>query len=330
MNNLKKIGLTALGTSLIATSAFAGSMAVTGSAGISMSNSSNASSGNSFGMTDSLTFSGSGEMDNGWNVTVSMEIENNAQDSAATTNNMDSRSVKIDMGDMGVLTFSGHGGSSAMSAIDDVTPTAYGEAWDVIGSSTTAPAVGQATKFTSVAGGATNNSFFYSAPEMVAGLGVNLSYTPSGTGRPDGTLSYALKYTGIEGLTIGYGQDDNGLSGSSNIEHETAYATYAYGPITVGIQEGESDQEASTAGDDDMSSAGITYAVTDDLTIGYNVSEYSAGDKTVDQESENVSFSYTTGGITIAGAMVEMNNVGGSTSARDDVDGYAIDVSFAF
>jgi outer membrane protein OmpU len=79
-----------------------------------------------------------------------------------------------------------------------------------------------------------------------------------------------------------------------------------------------------------MSSAGITYAVTDDLTIGYNVSEYSAGDKTVDQESENVSFSYTTGGMTIAGAMVEMNNVGGSTSARDDVDGYAIDVSFAF
>ena len=132
MNNLKKIGLTALGTSLIATSAFAGSMAVTGSAGISMSNSSNASTGNSFGMTDSLTFSGSGEMDNGWNVTVSMEIENNAQDSAATTNNMDSRSVKIDMGDMGVLTFSGHGGSSAMSAIDDVTPTAYGEAWDVL------------------------------------------------------------------------------------------------------------------------------------------------------------------------------------------------------
>ncbi|MDB3959645.1 hypothetical protein N9407_02465 [Candidatus Pelagibacter sp.] len=38
MNNFKKIGLTALAGSLIATSAFAGSMSVGGSAGISYSN----------------------------------------------------------------------------------------------------------------------------------------------------------------------------------------------------------------------------------------------------------------------------------------------------
>ena len=36
MNVLKKVSLTALGTSLIATSAFAGSMDVTGSAGITL------------------------------------------------------------------------------------------------------------------------------------------------------------------------------------------------------------------------------------------------------------------------------------------------------
>ena len=36
MNKLKKIGLTALASSLIATSAFAGSMSVTGGADISM------------------------------------------------------------------------------------------------------------------------------------------------------------------------------------------------------------------------------------------------------------------------------------------------------
>ena len=32
---------------------------------------------------------------------------------------------------MGTLTFSGHGGSSAMSAVDDVTPTAGEEVWDI-------------------------------------------------------------------------------------------------------------------------------------------------------------------------------------------------------
>ena len=47
---------------------------------------------------------------------------------------------------------------------------------------------------------------------MVDGLGVNsYHYTPSGTGRPDGTTSFALAYTGVEGLTVGYAEeDDNG------------------------------------------------------------------------------------------------------------------------
>ena len=38
MNNFKKIGLTALAGSLVATSAFAGELTVTGSAGINVSN----------------------------------------------------------------------------------------------------------------------------------------------------------------------------------------------------------------------------------------------------------------------------------------------------
>ena len=49
-----------------------------------------------------------------------------------------------------------------------------------------------------------------------------------------------------------------------------------------------------------------------------------------DQESANLSASYTSGGMTIAIAHVSMDNVGGSTAARDDIDGFEIDVSFAF
>jgi outer membrane protein OmpU len=70
MNNFKKIGLTALAGSLIATSAFAGSMSVSGSADISLTNQSNYSSGNSFSSGDSLTFTGSGELDNGMSVVL--------------------------------------------------------------------------------------------------------------------------------------------------------------------------------------------------------------------------------------------------------------------
>ena len=52
MNNFKKIGLTALAGSLIASSAFAASMSVTGGADISLKNQSNADAGNSFSSDD--------------------------------------------------------------------------------------------------------------------------------------------------------------------------------------------------------------------------------------------------------------------------------------
>ena len=171
---------------------------------------------------------------------------------------------------------------------------------------------------------------FYNAPDMVDGLGVNLSYTPSGAGRPDGTVSYALSYTGIEGLTLGYGADDNGKSGTAKLETETMYAKYAFGSFTVGVQESEQTQSGGTTSDDEFSAMGVTYQVSDDLTIGYHTSERQFGDKSQDQESANLSASYTSGGMTIAVAHVSMDNVGGSTSAQDDIDGFEVDVSFAF
>jgi len=321
MNNFKKIGLTALAGSLIATSAFAGSMSVGGSAGISMSNSSNADGGNTFSSGDSLTFTGSGELDNGMSVVTYQEIDGGA---------LDDRYFSVEMDGFGKMTFNAKGGSSAMSAVDDVTPTAYGESWDLIGSSKTAPATGQTLKQGAIGGFATANSFFYDAPEMMEGLDINLSYTPSGASRPDGTISYALAYTGVEGLTVGYGSDDNGATGTAKVETETMYAKYAFGSFTVGFQESEQEQSGATTSDDEFSAHGITYQVSDDLTIGYNASERQFGDQSQDQESKALSVSYTTGGMTISAASVSMDNVGGSTAARDDIDGYAIDISFAF
>src|SRR6056300_1913335 len=257
MNNYKKIGLTALAGSLIATSAFAGSMSVGGSASINLNNASNYDKGNSFSSGDSLTFTGSGELDNGMTVTTYQEIDGG---------NLDDRYMSIEMDGVGKLTFNAKGGSSAMSAVDDVTPTAYGESWDLIGytASSTSNTAGQAAKEGAVGGFATPNSFFYDAPEMVEGLDINLSYVPSGTARPDGTVSYALAYTGVEGLTIGYGADDNGLSGTSKIETETMYAKYAFGSFTVGFQESEAEQSGATDGDDEFSAHGITYQVSDE------------------------------------------------------------------
>ena len=320
MNNFKKIGLTALAGSLIATSAFAGAMSVGGSAGISYGNTANRDQGNTFSSGDSLTFTGSGELDNGMSVVTYQEIDGGT---------LDDRYFSVEMDGLGKLTFNAKGGSSAMSAVDDVMPTAYGEAWDIIGSKTETTS-GQASKEGAIGGFATANSFFYDAPEMVDGLDVNVSYVPSGTGRPDGSLSVALAYTGVEGLTVGYAQDDNGKAGTSSLETETMYAKYAFGSFTVGVQETEQENDGATTSDDEFSAFGVTYQISDDLTIGYTTSEREFGDKTQDEESKSLNVSYTSGGMTIGAAMVSMDNVGGSTKSRDDIDGYAIDIGFAF
>ena len=94
--------------------------------------------------------------------------------------------------------------------------------------------------------------------------------------------------------------------------------------------ETEQENDGATTSDDEFSAFGITYQVSDDLTIGYTTSEREFGDKTQDEESVSLNVSYTTGGMTIGAAMVSMDNMGGSTAAVDDIDGYAIDVSFAF
>jgi outer membrane protein OmpU len=325
MNNFKKIGLTALAGSLIASSAFAASMSVTGGADIALKNESNADTGNGFSSGDSLNFSASGELDNGMVITSNVEIDGG---------NEDDRSVVIAFPEMGTLTFQSSG-STAMGAVGDMSPSAWDKSWDVIGNSTAATATGQALKATDIGGYGQANEFSYVAPELVEGLGVTVSYTPSNKGtnattaRPDGTTSFALAYTGIEGLTVGYAEEDNGKTGTSKIDADTMYATYAFGSFTVGVQSSEADG-GNANDDDEFSSHGITYQVTDDLTIGYHASEYQFGDKTADQETKSVQASYTMGGMTLKAQSVSMDNVGGSTAARDDVDGYKFSVSFAF
>ena len=58
MNKLTKVGLTALATSLVSSASFAGEMSVSGSASLSYTGLSNASSTNPWAMGDSVKFNG--------------------------------------------------------------------------------------------------------------------------------------------------------------------------------------------------------------------------------------------------------------------------------
>jgi len=95
MKNITKLGLTALAGSLVASSAFAGAMSVSGSAKITHASQDETEvTGNSFSNSKGLSFSGSGELDNGYTVSTTYTMTNSAFSSSQVT---------IDMGDMGVV-----------------------------------------------------------------------------------------------------------------------------------------------------------------------------------------------------------------------------------
>ena len=319
MNNFKKIGLSALAGSLVAFSAHAGELSATGSASLTMSDSDTNGTtirGNQFSMGDSITFSGSGEMDNGMTISVSYELDGDAADSG---NELDSHSMTLDTNGMGTITFAGHGGSSAMSAIDDVTPNAYEESWDAVAGADTGTLVG---------GSSGNNMFTYTSPSF-SGATITMAYLNASDAVTDVSYSdFAIAYSPemVDGLTVGYGQGDTEETTGTEIEHTAMYVKYTYGSVTVGYQENEADGPA-TSDDIDFEAFGISYAVSDNLTIAYNQSESVVG-TTGTQEASGISASFTSGGMTIAGVMNDVDNVSGVDA--NDTEGYELNLSFAF
>jgi len=329
MNNLKKIGLTALAGSLAVTSVYASELTASGSASIGFGGADKGTSANGFYMNDEVTFSGSGELDNGFNVTLSLELDNNEN---VGTSAMDSRSVTIDMGNAGTFAFGGHGLDSVVGGVDDVMPTAYGETWDIISNTVDNGGVTStaSTLFGAIGSASSNNMMRYDNTTAVEGLKISASYVPSGTGEVESSVDYGLEYTGYEGLTLGYAMgENNAAGGTGNTDNDTMYVKYAYGPVTVGYQESEIDANTAAASDE-WDAFGITYAVSDSISVGYAESTYNAGDKGTDQENSNLSVSYTAGGMTLAAGFAEEKNRGGLTTAVNDVKGYDISLAFAF
>ena len=333
MNNLKKIGLTALAGSLVATASFGAELSVSGGAALYMDQPDNtANRGNQFYMGDSVTFSGSGEMDNGWTVAVSYELDGGAQSAkgktggttSATsnvggTNVLDSHSMTIGMGDAGSITFAGHGGSTAMSALDDKLPTAYEESWDIV----------TGADGSVVNGVSGNNSFLYTSPS-VGGASVMVSYINASeavTAKSYMDFGITISPEMVDGLSLGYATGDDESTQGTVVSDDTMYVTYAIGSATVGFQRGNSD--APAAAGKSTTGYAVSYAVSDDLSVSYgeNTVDYESTSK-VDQEASGVSISYTMGSMSISGGMNTVDNIGGTTTA--DKDGYEFELAFAF
>ena len=256
MNKLTKVGLTALAASLVSVSAYAGSMSASGGASISYTSKSNvgdAGTGNPWSMSDTVNFSGSGEMDNGWTVTLTMGLDSSAVAAGA---GFEDRAIAIDMGDAGTLSFKGKDGTSVTGVMDDKMPTAYEETWfqaDGPGNGSQAA-----------------NMWTYSN-SSIDGVVLDVSVTPAGGGEVDSSSDVGITYTGIDGLTIGVATGtDSG--GTVEVDNSTRYITYAYDALTCGYQSNAMDSATAGAEEEFTAYAG-SYAVNDELSIAYGYSE---------------------------------------------------------
>ena len=315
--NIKKIGFSALAGSLVAFSANAGEMSVTGGAGLYMT-ATDETGKTTFSNSDQVNFSGSTELDNGMTVTFALELDGDESDDGA----IDSHSVTIDTDGMGTIKYVGHGGGAVLGSYDDVTPNAYEEAWDGL-----APAAGADEV---INGFDANDQIRYTSPDF-GGVTFEMSFLPSNTAHNGGVytdMGVKISPEMVEGLTIYYAMGDEEATAGTEFNHDTLAVVYAYGPVTIGYQNSNTDAAAANA-TDETTTLGVSYQVSDEFSVSYNEHTFDAGDYTADEEYTGISASYTMGGITLAGHMNTKENAAGSANAAD-VDGYEVMLSFAF
>ena len=320
MNNFKKISLTALAGSLVATSvAFAGEMTATGAAEMKMTNNSQSAAGKTIGMGNSVTFKGSGETDGGLNVSMSFELDQNAGDGTAATNGpFDSHSVSVGNDTIGTLAVHGHGGTNSAAALDG---TAAGDFWDnTLG-------ISKANKPQAAASG--NGLVVYSLPSVVDDLTLAASYASAGE-NDAGSTSYGAVYTGVEGLTLSLGKGSDNTTKNIDIDQTIMKASYAIGSFTLGYSDNDIDH-TTTNKDQGVKSFSVAYTLTDEISLSYGEETIEKTAVSSDIEVSGMTATYTSGGMTLGLTAIEADNVDHSnTATNNDNEFWKVSLAFAF
>ena len=339
MNKMTKLGVSALCGSLAAVSAAnAGELTVTGGIDMSWLSLENDTTGNPIGLGSNLTFSGSGELDNGWGVALSVAMTN--QDAYSNTN------VVVTVPSMGDIRIDQGTSGTGIDRIDDVTPSAWEEAYGW----------GLGSGINTVAGSSDGATIEYTPNMMPDGLAARVAYSPkAGAGNSadkgstghstsqkqsgwDVTLTATDGIHGMAGLTLYAGisevaQDANAANYDGDVEEQTYAIKYAVGGFTLGYQWSEEDLGTS-ANEKEYTNEGygIVFQVNDDLSIGYNnyESEQLSGTTYTTAEAQSVQIAYTMGGASIRFVDGSVDNAAYQTTAPFDKDGRVLSVSLAF
>ena len=358
MINIKKLGLSALAGSLVAVSAQAGEIAVTGSANVTYVTGEKVNGGKTIGTDRDVAFTGTGEMDNGWTFKVSTLLTDAYSVSSSFTS--------LTMGSLGTVSFGTDTGGASYK-YDEEVPQAYEQISDA-----------QQTSANIVGNQMDSNSIVYNSPSFdIAGASISFDaeFSPNanGLGAGDGGTTaaptdganfgkgYGLGVTAkFEGLAVGvYGserENRNPLLGVTAVQDAFEgvwYAKYSYGPVSVGYSESyldsglnAADVAATTAKAYDRTASGIfssesmsvAFNVNENLSVSYTSTEDTYDDQThhastqvedVKQDSTAIQVAYSMGAMSVKAYNMETKNPGYDNDAvKENVTEIALGLAF--
>lgn len=334
MNNLKKIGLSALAGSLVAFSANAGELSVSGSAEFTFtdkdgtSGSGNELTGNPWGAQQLVVFTGSGDVGFG-ELTVVRTIAD------AGGSNPTSYST-LDMGDLGTISFDSNGyGGVGYAANDDVLPTAYEEIWT-------------GTSASGVSGAGSNNTLGYansfgplnfSVGYQKNGASANQSESSaSGAGVTGSTTDayVSAAVPGIDGLTIGFGHSEVTQNTVSALDADSTYTgmniNYSAGPVAVGYRYTEANVGTASTASNVIDAWSIAFNVNEAMSISYGQQDTErqaiSSTASATEEVTGINASYTVGAASFRFLNSKSDNDGFASATEQEHTEIGVVLSF--
>jgi len=310
MNKLTKVGLTALATSLVSSASFAGEMSVTGSAALSYTGLSTNSDVNPWAQGNSIKFNGGGDLDNGMTVSVYYELDQG-------NNVFDDYNLKLGMGDMGTLSFSGNSSSgSGVDKLKDIVPNAYTPVYEAT----------DATDSGLIDASGNTQAGQWGYDMTVGNVALSASYNPEpGTDNLEAETGLAVVYSGFDGLELSAGYFDDG----DTAENNTFGIKYTVGQMTAAYQMTEINYAGTSTKDQSATHMGVSIAVNDALSVSAGTQNVEFDNTAEDEKNSGFGASYTMGSISMYGGFNKLENTGGSATAAD-VEASIFNISFAF
>ena len=348
------------------TVANAGDLTITGNAKASYSiASSDASAGSlnrgkGLGVSNEFTLSASGELDNGYSWSYAQDIDG--------TTTQDDAKLTLTMGSLGTVgVFVSEGGldtdnSASQSVLSRPSDTSYNEGmfdtfdlsgmntlqyhmpadllpFGIVGKVAYAPSSSSAASINDhKASGATNAGTFTESSD-VGNTATNPFAQTSAMGKS--ATHYQVKMAPVDGLNLGIDYVDyDGVVGAlaQSPESGSYYATYAFGPATVGYSKSYTAFAIGAAAQDNTESLenskySIAFNVNDDLSISYenetsNPDNQTAATANLEMEASGIQAAYTMGGMTMAISQNSFENA--NYTANKDVKDTVFSVAMAF